>query len=162
MTGQTANDRAKFEVPGHLTAQPLNLILTSAIGRVKPRYWRLSPPPQTERASVVLESWVEQWTHPISTWEKPAYPSQLTRSCCPSCIVPHSTHNLCHLLQSSQHSCTLNYTRQDLKCFNPETPIRSIQWATHLYTTLVQASHLWANLVRMSQIFKKFMNEANS
>ena len=23
------NDRAKFEVPGHLTAQPLNLILTS-------------------------------------------------------------------------------------------------------------------------------------
>ena len=26
---KTANDRAKFEVPGHLTAQPLNLILTS-------------------------------------------------------------------------------------------------------------------------------------
>ena len=60
--------------------------------RVKPRYWRLSPPPQTERASVVWESWVEQWTHPISTSEACILPSQLTRSCClKSCIVPQHT-----------------------------------------------------------------------
>ena len=70
-----------------LLGQPMG-----SCSRVKPRYWRLSPPPQTERASVVWESWVEQWTHPISTSEACILPSQLTRSCClKSCIVPQHT-----------------------------------------------------------------------